>query len=316
VHAAPSTTAAPRRRSPAAGSRRVACWALALLCGALPASAGALAPFQFDKPPDGASPAWAGRAKLGANLSSGNVQASGFTGEAAVERRGLGYRLQLGGSLAVARTRLVVGTESDGVAGIGPGELHRQTQTTRQAWALNARGDLFTSPHGSLYASASAAGDRPAGKLLVVSSQVGYGLELLHQGPQAVRVEVGYDLSREEPVIGRTLEIHSGRLFLGYKAVVDERLTATAEAEVLTNLNAERTGEGRVARFRDTRLLGRLGAAHKLNGTLSAALRITEAYDAAPSVRPPPPGTSWEPGFAPLAQRLDSTAELLLVATF
>lgn len=288
--------------------------ALLALAWAVPVAA--LTPFQFGKQEEVARPTWSVTAQGGVSLSGGNAPSSGATAEASVGRRSRRQRLQLGGSLSLARTRVETAREQDGTPGIGPGELLHETQTTRQAWALQSRYDLFATPHSSAYGALSATGDRPAGKQLVLSGQVGYGVDVLHPEHQVLRLELGYDLSREQPVLGPTLQIHSARLFVGYQADLDERLAVTAEVEALTNLNAEASGAERVERLRDTRVLGRLTGTHKLNGSLSVCLKLGAAYDAAPPLRPPPAGTSFEEGFAPHARRLDTSADLLLRLAF
>jgi hypothetical protein len=310
----PARAARARRgvvRAPALG--RLA--ALLALCAA-PCAAPALAPFQFEKPEDLTRSDWSWNVQAGVGLSGGNTPSSSVTGEASVARRSRRNRLQVGGSVALARARVTVAQDTDGVPGVGPGELREERRTTREAWAVRGRYDLFATKRSSAYLAAIGGGDRPAGKALVLSTQVGFGADVLRRGAHVLRLEAGYDLSREEPVTGPVLEIHSARLFLGHALAIDERLTLTTEAEALTNLNQERSGAARIARLEDTRLLGRIVGTYRINGSLSLAARFTATYDAAPPARPPPPGTSFQAGFTPLAERLDTTADLLLVASF
>lgn len=316
THRAPGvrSAATPARRRGRTGALPAGLAALALL--AVPISARALTPFQFDKQEDVPRSVWSRSVQAGMSLNGGNAPSSGVAAEASLGWSNRRRRVQAGGSLAVARTRVSVAREENGIPGIGPGELHEETQTTRQAWSLHSRYDLFATRHSSAYLSAAGGGDRPAGKRLVLSGQVGWGVDVLHADKQVLRLELGYDLSREEPVVGRTLEIHSARLFLGYKAELDERLSLAVEGEALTNLNAEPAAGERIHRFQDTRLLGRVTATHRINGSLSVCLKLTAAYDHAPPLRPPPAGASFEPGFAPPAKRLDTTADLLLRAVF
>lgn len=278
--------------------------------------AAALVPFQFDKPQELAKPVWTRTVQAGVGQASGNVSSTRVTAEALVGRRTRRERFQLGGSLAFARTRVLVGRDENGVPGIGWGELHPQSQVTRQAWALRGRWDLYATPQSSGYLSLAGEGDRPAGKGRVLSAQLGYGTDLAIRGQQLLRLEAGYDFSSEEPVIGRLLRIHSARLFLGYRAAVEDRLTFTLDAELLTNLNQEPPNPGPVRRFEDTRATVRATAAHKLGSVLSLQLRFTATYDRAPPVRPPPLGLVYEPGYTPPADRLDSVTDLVLAATF
>jgi hypothetical protein len=289
----------------------------ALALAAAPGRVGAMTPFQFEKPEPVDNPSWTGNVQAGVSLSGGNTRSSGISAEGALARRSRRHRVQAGVSLALARSRVVVARDEDGTPGIGPGELHEEKRTTREAWSLRGRYDLFVTHHSSAYLSASAGGDRPAGKQRVLAAQIGYGADVLRQERHSLRLEAGYDLTREDFVSASgALEIHSARLFVGYAGKLHERLTLTCQAEVLTNLNEERSRAPRIARLEDTRLLASSGVAYQLNGVLSVGVRLSAIYDAAPAPRPPPPGASYEPGFAPLADRLDTAADLVLIGTF
>ena len=54
----------------------------------------------------------------------------------------------------------------------------------------------------------------------------------------------------------------------------------------------------------------------KLSDHGELAVRLRARYDSHPAPRPPPPGTSWEAGYVPLADRLDTQTELLFIYRF
>jgi putative salt-induced outer membrane protein YdiY len=308
----PTTPAPHRARSGALSS--FAAVTLALACA--PSTAQALSPFQFEKPGDADKPVWSGSVQAGVSVTSGNARSRGISGEASLARKARRHRLLGRANVALARSRVVVAHDEDGEPGIGPGELREEDRTTREAWGVLGRYDLFVTERSSAYLSATASGDRPAGKQLVLAAQVGYGADVLRSEKHTLRFEIGYDLAREDLVSARALEIHSARVFAGHEAKLHQRLTMTGRAEVLTNLNEERSRAPRIARFEDTRVLASAGVSYKLNGVLSVGLRFSATYDAAPAPRPPPPGASYEPGFAPLADRLDTSTDLVLIGTF
>lgn len=51
---------------------------------------------------------------------------------------------------------------------------------------------------------------------------------------------------------------------------------------------------------------------YKLNGKVQVGLRTTATYASVPSVRPAPAGTSFSPGYAPIASRWDATTDVVL----
>lgn len=311
------TGSAGRTRRPALPARGRGLAALLAAALALaPAGVRAGPSFTFEKRQD-VELLWSGKLRAGACQTGGNAESLGYSAEGIVSRTTRKQRLVLAGAGAYARSRVAAPVETDGIPGIGPGELNEVTQTTRKSWSGQARWDRFLSAHGSLYLLGGAASDEPAGKRLVLGAQLGYGIDVVHSEHHGVRLELGYDFSREDPVTptGR-LDIHSARLLVAYAGEVLEPVGLEASIEALTNLNAEHVGARRLRPLEDTRVLAKLGVRVKINGTLSTGLQLKAAYDHAPSARPPPPGASWAAGFAPLAERLDTTSELFLMAKF
>lgn len=311
--------ARPTRRPapPARGRGLAALCAIAIALAALPAAVRAGPAFTFEKPRDVDGVTWSGKLRVGAYQTGGNTQSLGYSAEGHLTRTTPGQRLVLGGAVAYARSRLLVPAESNGTPGIGPDEVHEVTRTTRKSWSAHARWDRFLPARGSLYLLAGAASDEPAGKQLVLGAQVGYGVDVVRTKGHAVRLELGYDFSREDPIAPPSrIDIHSARLFAGYAGELLEPVTLEASIEALTNLNEEQGAAGPLRPFEDTRVLAKLQVRVKINGTLSTGLQIKAAYDAAPAARPPPPGASWAAGFTPLAERLDTTSELFVMAKF
>lgn len=303
-----------RQRSLALAARR---WLAAALLALVPALARPEPSFQFEKRGDARDVRWSGALRAGACLSGGNTSSAGLSAEGSISRTSLHHRLLLGGSAAYARSKVAVPLDADGQPGIGPGELRAVDRTTKRNWAARVRYDRFLSAHGSAYLLAAAGADEPAGKRLVLAGQIGYGMDLLHDPAHTMRLEVGYDLSREDHVTSAPrLEIHSARLFAGWSGALSAPVAVETSVELLTNLNPEQGAPRVVKPFQDTRLNARLALKVKLNGTLSTGLQLGAAYDRAPAPRPPPPGSSWAPGHQPLAERLDTTAEWFVGARF
>ena len=305
-------------RPPALRARRRGLAALLVLAlAALPAAAAAGPSFTFEKRQDVDGVAWSGKLRAGAYQTGGNTESFGYSAEGHLARTTRTQRLLVGGAAAFARSRLLMPAESDGSPGIGPDELHEETRTTRKSWSAHARWDRFLSARGSLYLLAGAASDEPAGKQLVLGAQLGYGMDVVRTKRHGLRLELGYDFSREDPVSPPSrIDIHSARVFAGYAGEVLEPVTFEASIEALTNLNEEQGAAGVLGPFEDTRVLAKAQVRVKINGTLSTGLQLRAAYDAAPASRPPPPGASWAAGFKPLAERLDTTSELFVMAKF
>ena len=165
-----------------------------------------------------------------------------------------------------ARTQVDVAQDTNGVPGIGPDEVRTVVETTVAAWAAKLRYDRFFAEHHSLYAAASVAADRPAGKRLVGALQVGYSREFLRRRGQSLKLELGYDLAHQDYVsAAQSVTIHSARVFAAYELTPSPDATATIATELLTNLGHEETPTGHVKPFGDDRLTGRAELSLKVN---------------------------------------------------
>jgi hypothetical protein len=256
---------------------------------------------------------WTAAGQAGLSSSAGNTSSLGFSGQARAARTDARWQVSLASDVAVARSRIEVADERNGIAGVGPGALRRVRQTTRQAWSLQARTDRFLTERTAAFVAARIGGDRPAGKELVGSGQIGWALDLLREGAHKVRLELGYDFTHEDEVAAvAPRQIHFGRGFVGYVGRLDEKLSLELATEVLANVSRDAA----VGAFSGTRVVSSGAVRYRLNGRVSVAFRVTGSYDAAPSPRPPPAGTFFEPGFAPAASHWDTTNDVLAIVTF
>jgi hypothetical protein len=293
--------------------RRIDLMLLALAC-ATPYAASAEAQFVFANPPEAGGVAWASTAQAGLATVAGNTRSLGISCEGKLSRTDPRYRVSGGVEFALARSRIDVAEDRNGIAGVGPGELRTIEATTRRAWSLRARLDRFLPRRTGAFAAVRIGGDHPAGKQLLASGQAGFGVDVARARRHELRLELGYDFTYEHQVaLEAPLQIHSARAFAGYAAHLDEKTAADLTTEVLANLNREGGIAGSVGAFGDTRVTTSASVRYALNGKLSLAVRATAAYDAAPSTRPAPPGSSFEPGFAPAASRWDGTVDLLAI---
>jgi hypothetical protein len=273
--------------------------------------------FQFAPLEGGPEARWSASAQAGLNLTSGNAFGLGLSGSGALSRRWGSNRLGGEVSGSFARTRVQIAADTNGIPGIGPGEVREVVQTTTAAWAGKLRYDRFFGERHSLYGAASAAGDEPAGKRFIGGLQVGYSRALLRTERHSLAVEAGYDLAHQAFVAAtESVTIQSARLFAAYQWAPSPGATVAVGAELLTNLAPENTPTGYVPPLRDNRLAGRTELSLKVNDHGRLAVKVRARYDSHPALKPPPPGASWEPGHAPLADRLDTQTELVFVYTF
>jgi hypothetical protein len=297
--------------------RLAAAAALCLGVGGIHAAAADDPAFSFAAPAKPAEVTWSANAQAGVSITSGNAFGLGFSGSGALARQAGSNRFSAEVSGSFARTRVEIAVDSDGVQGIGPGEVRSVVQTTAAAWAAKLRYDRFFGARHSLYLAASAAGDEPAGKRFLGGGQLGYSRELVRSAAHSLVVEAGYDLSYQDYVASTaSVTVHSARLFAAYQWSPSPGATASLGAELLTNVAGEDTPTGHVSPFRDDRIAGRGELSLKLNDRGRLAMRVNAKYDSHPAPKPPPAGTSWAPGYVPLADRLDTRTELLVVYSF
>ena len=257
---------------------------------------------------------WKAVAQLGLAASNGNSQAISLSGSGAISRRAGDNKFSADVALALARARVLVAAEQDGIPGLGPGEIREVSQTTTQSWSVRARYDRFFAEWNSVYASAGATGDEPAGKRLFAGGQVGYRRALYRRGKREIAVELGYDFTRRDFVTAvESITVHSARAFVGFRAEPDPLFGVTATVDALTNLDAEESQSRRIAALHDDRVNAIVSTTLKLSEYGSLGVQFSAHYEAAPAPRPTVGGLPYEPGFVPLADRLDTKTELVLI---
>ncbi len=280
------------------------------------AAAQALPPpptFVFWKKEEAKLAEWKAMAQAGLAATTGNSQAISLSLNAAVSRRAGDNKISVEAGGAFARSRVYVASEQDGITGIGPGELRTVDQTATENWAVRTRYDRFFARWNALYGQASVSADPPAGLKLLAGGQFGYRRILFERGKRQLAAELGYDFTHQAYEAGGSpIQIHSGRALVGYHADPDPLLGFDSTLELLTNLNPEFTPTGRIMSLGDNRVTGQMAAMVKLFSSGSVGLRFSAHYTTAPAPRPLA-GFSYEPGFVPLADRLDTKSELVLI---
>ena len=293
-------------------SPRIAAAAAAL---AVATAAGAQETPRFVKGEDLAkAPPWTASVTAGFGMTTGNAESLNLTAGAGTGHRFGANLLTLDATAAITRTTTTSAVDANGDGSITPDEVRSQTQNTSEAWGVRLRYDHFFDLN-AVYALGQAAGDRPAGKEFVGGAQVGYSRALVKTPTGELVGEIGVDYAHQVYVTGSpgTLDVASLRAFLGWIGNPNADLSYSVGVEYLGNLNTEDTPTGRVGAFGDNRVNGKVGLTWKIFGDGSLGFRFRALYDSAPAPKPPPAGFSWAPGYAPLAEKLDTFTELVLV---
>jgi hypothetical protein len=258
---------------------------------------------------------WKADATAGLVVTTGNSRITTLTGAAHASRKAQGNKFAIEGSLAYARSSVLLAVDENASGTIEEDEISRSLQVTSRAWMTKARYDRYLTLHNSVYVATGLAGDRLAGKELVANGQVGYSRELYAEGIHLVLAEAGYDFTYEDPVVGPGASIHSARAFVGYSAKLNDTAAIEASGEGLFNLNTYDTAAGEVGALGDNRLTGKLSFNTLLFDNLALRVAFEARYDSAPSPRPPF-ALPYAPGFVPLADELDTKTEATLIYTF
>ncbi len=258
-------------------------------------------------------PDWAASITAGFASATGNSQNLNLTGAANVTRRLDQNLVTLDLATAVARSKIPIAeVDSSNQATLGS-----VTQTTSEAWSAKLRYDRFID-WNAIYALGSAAGDRPSGKQFVGGAAAGYSRALWKAGKDELLVEAGVDYSHVLFVIGTpdTVDVASVRGYLGYVGNPNDNLSYGVNLEWLGNLNSENRSTGTVAVMADNRITGKLGLTWKIFGNGSLGFRFRALYNTAPAPVPLPAlpaGAHWPPNYQPLAEKLDTLTEVVLV---
>jgi hypothetical protein len=291
-----------------------------LLLLAVAAASGAVAraqSFEFGKREEVKAVEWKATASAGMILTTGNSRALALSGSALISRRDGDDKLTLEGSGAFARSELRIAIDQNGNGTVGPDEVTRDSQTTTKNWLAKLRYDRFFAGANSAFLSGRLGADEPAGKTLYGGGQIGYSRQLFKNDVHEIISEIGYDLTYESYVSpdAPNLAIHSARVFLGYNAKLSDDTGFLANIEALFNLNSETGPTGEIDPFEDTRLTAKAALTTKLFSRVSFRFSFTAKYDNAPAPLPTF-GAPYDPGFIPLADKLDAITEVALIVSF
>lgn len=259
---------------------------------------------------------WTAKAEAGLVITSGNSRTTTMTGSASAERKDKDNKLaaSLTGTFARATTRLVVDGNANGA--IDPGELSEATATSARNAAAQARYDRYLSEKNSLYVTALAAIDTPAGKDFQGGGQLGYSRALLTQAKHEVLAEAGYDLSYLNLTAGGSTTIHSARLFAGYKGKLSETTALEGSLEGLFNINGIAIAGQQADAFKATRVNASAALTTSLSSKISLSVSFAAKYNQFRTPIGPIGGLAFAPGFVVLNDRLDTISKVSLIVKF
>ena len=275
------------------------------------------------KPVD--APEWKANAKAGFVGLSGNARATTITVGAFAARRTTENLFTLEGNFNYVRSSVLTANDDDASGDIGPGELHRTTQTPANAWQTKGRYDRFFTPNDAAYVAGLAGADKPAGKRFAGGGQAGYSRRFLKTDYFELRGELAYDFTYEDYLAAGVdpVSIHSGRVFAAGTYNFAKNVSAFVSSEVLSNLNREsapdarRHGDVGVHAFKDVRWIGKAGITTVLRSNISFNFLFTLKYDNNPAPLAAISGApAFAPGFIPFAYRTDTSTEATLTVTF
>jgi hypothetical protein len=264
---------------------------------------------------------WLAAAEAGVILTTGNSETTTASGGIKASRKSGDNKIAFEASGAYAKSGLRVINDQNGNGMIdNASEIQTVTTLTAETLASKLRYDRFLTDYNSLYIAALASRDIPAGKESVLGGQLGYSRQLYKTDTSETVAEIGYDFSRENPVIGPTISIHSGRVFMGHKAVLGEGAQLDANIEVLTNLNREdlTTTDANGNRvdggpLKDTRINSKVAISARLGINLAFQTALELHYDNRPG---PLPVKDLAMGFQPEASTIDTIMKVSFIYTF
>lgn len=254
-------------------------------------------------------------AQAGLIVTTGNSQTTTLSAGAKASRK-KGFNLfQLEAGVAYARSSVLSANDANANGVADPGEILTTTTTTTDSWNTKARYDRFLTDKNSLFITALASADEPAGKELVLGAQAGYSRTVFKTDKHTIVGEIGYDYSYEDLVVGDPLSIHSARGFAGHTGALSDDTSVDSSLELLLNVNSLDTAVGEVGPGEDARVKGTIAITTKLFDDISFRFGFTALYDHAPAPRRPL-GIPYADGFVPLADELDTKTEATLIVNF
>lgn len=276
--------------------------------------------FEFAAKEDVDAVEWKAQSKAGFILATGNASSLSAAAGLNISRKASENRFGLEGNLAYVRSTLFLAVDANASGFIESEEIQPLVQTTSQSWLLKARYDRFFAEKNSIFVTARAASDVPAGKELLGGAQLGYNRRLYKTESSETSVEAGYDFQYEEYVVTEAaVSIHSARVALQHSTKVGEANLFTVDLEGLANLNEETvpnpSGAATVPPLRDFRVNASANLTTNLSDRVGFGFTFKLRYDNVPAPRPPF-AIPYAPGFVPFAERLDTVTEASLIVTF
>jgi hypothetical protein len=260
---------------------------------------------------------WTAQAQAGLLLTTGNSSATTLSSGFQASRKEGKNKVVVNLNGAFARSTILVANDADSDGLLDSSEIRRITSTTSESWLVKPRYDRLLDNKNALYVAAALSSDKPAGKTLIGSGQVGYSRSLITSEVHAVTLETGYDFSYENleaPGI-QSLDIHSVRVFAGYQGKLSKDTSLIYAVEGLLNVNKVDTGAVTVDPLDDTRVENKLALTTNIYGKLSFSFSFLARYDSNPAPRPSL-SLPYADGYSPVADRLDTRTEAALILNF
>ena len=260
---------------------------------------------------------WKAAVQAGLVLNTGNANSFAFTAGGTGSMTDGWNRLQLDVNGSYARSTVIGVDLPTGAVIDNEDEITHTTTTSAELWNLKLRYDRFLSKNNSIYATAFASGNRPAGIIVATGAQVGYSRQLFKSDMHLLVAELGYDFTYQENVSGPTLDIHSLRMFAGYTITLSKEVGIATGVEILGNLNSlpGYTPSTTVGAFGNTRVNANAALNARIWKNIGFQLSFLARYTNSPAPLPAIAGYTFADGFVPRAQRLDTVTSLSLVIT-
>lgn len=273
--------------------------------------------FEYAKKEEVKQSEWKLAAQLGILFTTGNSRSLTINGGANFSYKEQMNKFSAEVAGALARTSVLVAADTNMNGVIDPGEFSRQDTDAAKALGGKLRYDRFLDDADSLFVTAKASFDEPAGKKLLIGGQIGYSRVLYNQDGHTLVGELGYDLSSESYYASNAdaIAIHSLRAFLGYTAKLSDTTGFGASAEFYGNLNKETVPQGEASSFEDTRGTVKAELTTKIIEKISLKVGMKMLFDNVPAPLPPF-AIPFAAGFVPLADKVDFVGELALIVNF
>jgi hypothetical protein len=260
---------------------------------------------------------WKAQAQAGLLMTTGNSSTTTLSSGLMASRKEGKNKVVVNLTGAFARSTILLANDADNDGLVDASEIQRITSTTSESWLVKPRYDRLLTSKNALYVAAILSSDKPAGRTLVGSGQLGYSRNLLSSAVHTLTLESGYDFSYQnlEAAGSPSQSIHSVRVFAGYEGKLSEDTSLTCTAEGLFNVNELDSAAEPVGPLDDTRVQNKLALTTSVYGNLSFSFSFMARYDSDPAPRPKL-SLPYADGFTPVADRLDTRTEAALIINF